>query len=130
MPFDGGLSVNQDILVIDKMLEIFGPNGEHWIQGFQYDRRRKWCLVGALKSARRRLRSRDDNAGAFIVYAVWHVDNTAIKRRMSLEGWNDQPGRTFSQIREALTQAKEMALRRPDLFDAEFPIYLDPISRS
>jgi hypothetical protein len=25
---------NQDMLVIDKMLEIFGPNGEHWIKGF------------------------------------------------------------------------------------------------
>ena len=26
---------NQDMLVIDKMFEIFGPNGEHWIQGFE-----------------------------------------------------------------------------------------------
>lgn len=129
MPFDGGLSVNQDILIIDKMLEIFGPNGQHWGKGREY-RGRKWCLVGALKSARRRLRSRDDDAGAFIVYALWHVDSTVIKRRMSLEDWNDQPERTFFQIREALTQAKEMALRRPGLVEGEFPFYLDLIGKS
>jgi hypothetical protein len=45
MPFDG-LSVNQDMLVIDRMLEIFSPNGEHWIQGFEYDPAGSGCLVG------------------------------------------------------------------------------------
>jgi len=108
MPFDG-LSVNQDMLVIDKMLEIFGPNGEHWIQGFEYRPGRKWCLVGALKSARRRLRSRDDGAGKFIVYAIWHADDTAIKRRMSIEDWNDQKDRTFDEIKAMLSFARTVA---------------------
>jgi hypothetical protein len=108
MPFDG-VSVNQGMLVIDKMLEIFGPNGEHWIQGSEYNHGRKWCLVGALKSARRRPRSRDDDAGKFIVYALWHVDNTALKRRMSLEDWNDQRGRTFDEIKGMLLFARTVA---------------------
>ena len=108
MPFDG-LGVNQDMLVIDKMLEIFGPNGERWIQGVEYHPGRSWCLVGALKSARRRLRSRDDEAGKFIVYAIWHADNTAIKRRMSIEEWNDQSGRTFDEIKDMLSFARTVA---------------------
>jgi hypothetical protein len=108
MPFDG-LSVNQDMLVIDKMLEIFGPNGEHWIKGFEYHPGRSWCLVGALKSARRRLRSRDDDAGKFIVYAIWHADDTAIKRRMSIEDWNDQTDRTFDEIKGMLSFARTVA---------------------
>jgi hypothetical protein len=108
MPFDGGLSVNQDILVIDKMLEIFGPNGEHWGKGHKYQGR-KWCLVGALQSAQGRLKSRDDDAGKFIVYAIWHADSTAIKHRMPIENWNDQKGRTFDEIKDMLSFARTVA---------------------
>jgi hypothetical protein len=37
------------------------------------------------------------------------VDKTVIKRRMSLEDWNDQRGRTFDEIKAMLSLARTVA---------------------
>jgi hypothetical protein len=129
MPFDGVVEVNRDVRVIDKMLELFGPDGEGWGKGYEY-RDRKLCLRGALKSAKSRLRSRDDRAGAYILYQIAKIETAFVGRRVipSLEHWNDYPERTFFQIREMLAQAKELAIRRPDMFGPDVPSYYDLFS--
>ena len=36
--------------IIDKVLDIFGPNGEHWTQGSLHDNG-GLCMLGAIHSA-------------------------------------------------------------------------------
>lgn len=32
-----------------KLLELFGPKGEHWIQGTKFDGEHRYCLIGAME---------------------------------------------------------------------------------
>src|SRR5262245_46929453 len=41
------------VKVLDLVLRFFGPHGENWLQGAEYDEQGRRCLVGALRQIER-----------------------------------------------------------------------------
>jgi hypothetical protein len=92
----------------DVMLELLGPNGEHWTQGeFARDARGRlvsiestyavsWCVKGAA------LRILDpDRARQFCDSASRSLDR-------ALENWNDDPQRTFAEVKALIESCVEI----------------------
>lgn len=107
MPFDSqpATSPADDpvIKIFDRVLEIFGPNGENWMQ-FSHSRDGRFCLLGAVYEA-----SKHYDAGVFqrqIFGDVIERLSAAIPGNR-IEAWNDHSTRRFTDIRAAVMRARE-----------------------
>jgi hypothetical protein len=115
MPFDAPVELPVTIRVIDEMLDIFGAQGEHWLQGKQADRKGNRCMIGALKLARRRIKARDDSTDRLIINAIRQVGG--VKQYLQIPlfdpivSFNDTRGRTFDNVRQVLLRARSHACR-------------------
>ena len=56
--------------VIDLVLDVYGPNGEHWLQGGFRDGRKRRCLVDAIAYVRRKHGIGGDDASWYIYEAI------------------------------------------------------------
>jgi hypothetical protein len=61
MPFDATPELPIEARIIDKALDILGPNGEKWLQGKLADKHGNHCMLGAIRLARRRLKTKGDS---------------------------------------------------------------------
>ena len=105
MPFDAATAIPAEVRIIDKALELLGPNGEHWTKGIANDGEGNRCIVGAVRSARRMLRLKGDKTTAFILTAV-------PDRRPGhpvIEDFNDDRHRKFGEVAAVLTHARKLA---------------------
>lgn len=124
--------ISNDILVLDTMLEVFGPDGEHWGQmeymhdqeGYALDRVdadfSDVCMLGAAAVAVKRVFDIDkadiDELLIWSIRAPWRTALDTVAEAESGTGieaigdFNDAPERQFSEIREAILKAKERLL--------------------
>lgn len=106
MPFDAATAIPAEVRIIDKALELLGPNGEHWTKGIANDREGNRCIVGALRSARRMLRLKGDKTTAFILTAV---RDRRPEHPLIIEYFNDDRHRKFDEVAAVLTHARKLA---------------------
>jgi hypothetical protein len=92
----------------DKLLKLFGPNGEHWTKA-SYARNKYhdrvgscdaeavyWCLEGGTKKLGFRVS---------IVLAMEDRLRRSLKKdNVGITWWNDAPERTFAQVRRFIEQ--------------------------
>lgn len=66
MPFDATPELPAEARIIDIALEILGENGEQWNQGQLGNRTIGYCIKGAIKLARQRLKLKGDKTISLI----------------------------------------------------------------
>ena len=114
MPFDGTRELPAEARIIDKALEILGPNGEHWTQGSLRDDD-GYCMRGAIHSARRRLHIKGDKTEDLVFDQMRDEYGELIERmpqKKLIEDFNDAPWRVFSAIRSVMMNARQDAVER------------------
>jgi len=109
MPFDGRKPC-LEIQIIDKALEVLGPNGEYWTQGTSNDGHGKRCIMGAVRTARRKLRENGDKTTALLIQAFGC--RRLLRPAEVIEDFNDAPNRTFDEIAGLLVHARNLAANR------------------
>jgi hypothetical protein len=105
MPFDGG-NLPAEVRVIDKALELLGPNGEHWTQGISNDRRGNRCITGAIRSARYQLGVKGDKTIRLLIKVInwpWWPQNMHL-----IEEYND--AHEFADVISLLLHVRAMAI--------------------
>ena len=83
-------------VVLIRALELFGPDGEHWVQHKRRDRGR-FCAIAAIEEAAL--------GDPFLRRQAEEQLRATVGRSPML--WNDSPGQPFSQIRAGFTAAIE-----------------------
>lgn len=113
--------------VIDLVLDFYGPNGEHWLQGAFRDGRKRRCLVDAIAYVRRKHGIGGDDASWYIyevirprIYEVrpghfWRPPASAksvwceSQLRDRLMFYNDSHCKSFAELRAVLITARSRA---------------------
>jgi hypothetical protein len=108
MPFDARQPC-AEVRVIDKALELLGPNGEHWTQGISKDREGNRCIMGAVRSAKRMLRIKGDQTIRIILTALG--GDPRYRPIDIIIDYNDSD-REFEEIAALLAHARNIAARR------------------
>ena len=118
MPFDGTNSRPAAVAVIDRAIDLLGPNGERWIQNSFTDKG-SHCILGALRRARHELGIKGDrSSGKHILRAITVIDPrpwvdatlAPVARQIdSIANFNDQRGRKFRDVALVLTYARGLA---------------------
>jgi hypothetical protein len=114
MPFDGRQPC-AEVRVIDKALELLGPNGEGWIQHQVTDHLGNRCLLGAILVARNLLAIRTDSTIHLVAKTIAgdHFARIRMDQHSGLiESFNDGPWRTFDEIAGVLVCARNIAVSR------------------
>jgi hypothetical protein len=117
MPFDSApvRKLPPEVRVIDEILDLLGPNGEHWVQRTFYSYNRL-CLYTAVyvatDSADMKL-TVDDVLNRLCRELPLRVKfgRRWIGSRYCMVMFNDKPGRQFSEIKKLLLRARDRALR-------------------
>jgi hypothetical protein len=113
MPFDGipiKKRMRIPVRVIDKALELLGPNGENWAKGFMFQHG-KFCMCGAIAKASEHMRLK----GLRHEVAVGHLVEMALKEAHEepvIEQFNDCKPRVFADIRNIMLAARQIAVER------------------
>jgi hypothetical protein len=113
MPVDAVVE-NTAVMVLDRALEVLGPNGEHWTQGKFDDGAGSYCMVGAIMFAQTQLRV-EDNDAMYLMVEVFSASEfmreygVAAQHSMLIADFNDTPGRQFAHIRQVLQRARDIA---------------------
>lgn len=118
MPNQATVALNS-MRMIDLLLEFFGPNGEHWLQGDFRKGRERRCLVDAIAYLRRKNRISGDGATWHIYEAIRPQELPAPARslwseaqlRGRLMAFNDSRCRSFDNLRVVLIKARIRAAR-------------------
>jgi hypothetical protein len=92
LPFDGEPGTPE--VVLARALELFGPDGERWVQHKRRDRGR-FCAIAAIEEAA--------NGDPFLRRQAEERLRATIGRSPML--WNDSPGKPFSEIRAGFMAA-------------------------
>jgi hypothetical protein len=102
MPFDATPDRSSETRIIDKALQILGPNGENWIKGDGVDD--KFCMLHALNMARHRIggRTRGDETELRVVEAIRLLHH----KTQQVPDFNDDPERTFEEVVAVLQLAR------------------------
>jgi hypothetical protein len=108
MPFDAATAIPAEVRIIDKALELLGPNGEHWTKGIANDGEGNRCIVGAVRSARRMLRLKGDNTTKIILTALGVSRSPYYRPVEHIEDFNDGD-REFDEIAALLVHARRLA---------------------
>jgi hypothetical protein len=112
--------------VIDLVLDFYGPDGEHWLQGAFRDGRKRRCLVDTIDYVRRKHGIGGDAAGWYIyeviqpqIYEVrpgfWRPPASAkslwveSQLRERLMFYNDSHCKSFAELRAVLITARSRA---------------------
>ena len=112
--------------VIDLLLDFYGPNGEHWLQGAFRDGRKRRCLIDAIDYVRRKHGIGGDDAGWHIyeviqpqIYEVrpgfWRSPASVkslwveSQLRERLMFYNDRHCKSFAELRAVLITARSRA---------------------
>jgi hypothetical protein len=112
--------------VIDLVLDFYGPDGEHWLQGAFRDGRKRRCLVDAIAYVRRKHGIGGDDAGWYIyeviqpqIYEVrpgfWRSPASVkslwveSQLRERLMFYNDRHCKSFAELRAVLITARSRA---------------------
>lgn len=95
---------------LEKMLEILGPNGEHWCKG-EYSKKNKagdtcYCLVGGMHKVGLNKPSMSDDYHRAYRLIFKEIKETGANT-FSVEVWNDRKHRKFSQVRDIVTRVIE-----------------------
>jgi hypothetical protein len=113
MPFDALIEEPcLEALIIDQMLDFFGPYGERWAQHENCDADGNRCLIGALLDAKHKLWVNRDRTIRLIFEAIYGSTKGGIKTVCLIEAWNDETGRTFDEIAGVLVHARNLAASR------------------
>jgi hypothetical protein len=107
MPYDGRQTC-AEVRIIDKALELLGPNGESWTQDEANDGHGKRCIMGAVRSARRMLRLKGDRPTEIILAALGS-GRSYYRPTGRIEDFNDGAKRTFDEIAALLVHARRLA---------------------
>jgi hypothetical protein len=105
--------------MIDLLIEFFGPDGEHWLQGDFRQGRERRCLVDAIAYLRRKNRISGDNASWYIYEVSRPRELPAPARslwseahlRDRLMAFNDGRCGSFAELRAVLIKARIRAAR-------------------
>jgi hypothetical protein len=111
MPFDGGQPC-LEIQVIDKALELLGPNGEGWLQHHLTDHRGNRCLLSAILVARNLLAIKADGTIHRVAEAIAGRNYARIhpeQHSRLIESFNDGPWRKFDEVAGVLVRARNIA---------------------
>jgi hypothetical protein len=112
--------------VIDLVLDFYGPDGDHWLQGAFRDGRKRRCLVDAIAYVRRKHGIGGDDAGWYIyeviqpqIYEVrpgfWRSPASVkslwveSQLRERLMFYNDRHCKSFAELRAVLITARSRA---------------------
>jgi hypothetical protein len=115
MPFDGITYLPVEARIIDAALDILGQKGGRWIQG-QFADTGGHCLAGAIRLARRRLKLKGDRTTELIGriiekdFKLFGEPRSAYSQL--IQGYNDQPGRTFTEVKIIMRKALHDAIKR------------------
>jgi hypothetical protein len=116
MPFDGITYLPVEARIMDAALDILGQKGERWIQGEFADDSGGHCMVGAIRLARRRLKPQGDKTtkllGQIIEKDYKLFGNGRSAYSQLIQGYNDQPGRTFTEVKIIMRKALHDAIKR------------------
>jgi len=100
---------SQAVQVFDQMLEFFGEDGAHWLQGRMHDTEGRRCLVGALDDLCARPR--------VLRLAVWDFLEAAISTPQGggfVLTWYNDRARSFADVRALILKARALALEQAD----------------
>lgn len=101
--------------VIDRMLEILGPNGEHWTKNREArdsrgmfvmptdERAVCWCILGA---ARKATSETCDYISYEITNELTHRFHEYYKEERAVSFWQDHKDRTWEEVRDFLLWVK------------------------
>ena len=97
--------------ILAKTLELWGPNGEHWTQGYLEDGNSSYCLVGGLTKAAYGHAAYDLQGSRELREAAHAVIKHS---NANLIGFNDQGSRaqTWPRVRNAVCKALKDCLER------------------
>jgi hypothetical protein len=105
--------------VIDLVLDFYGPDGEHWLQGAFRDGRKRRCLVDAIAYVRHKHRIGGDGASWYIyevirpqIYEVRPAAKSLWSEsqlRARLMFYNDNRCKSFAELRGMLINARSRA---------------------
>jgi hypothetical protein len=112
MRFDGRQPC-LEIQVIDKTLEVLGPNGEHWTWGARSDRHGNRCILGAVTYAQRKLGIKRDKTLQLIRSAIYPPDDMSPDDDIIMD-FNDATERSFDEETFVLNRARELAEQNHD----------------
>jgi hypothetical protein len=104
------VGAEQAVGVIDKALELLGPNGERWIKG-KLRTKDGFCIIGAMKRARSLTKLRSGNAEDFLTMVIKREQHKSTAPSFLISSFNDKPETTFENIREIMLVAKCEAMR-------------------
>lgn len=107
MPFDSApptAPYKGTAKLIDDALSLLGPNGEHWIKQTA-ELNGKFCVLGALWKKHPCTACFWDAIRAVNVA----LDLPALVAPAAVVAWNDASERSFADVREVLTRAREWA---------------------
>src|SRR5215475_2295128 len=91
------------VKVLDLVLRFFGPHGENWLQGAEYDEQGRRCLVGALRQIERQ----------------HHINTLAAQDVLQAAMGDDAPSfayvndctcRSFTELRAIILKARRLTL--------------------
>ena len=105
MPYDSASELPIEAIVIDKVLEILGTTGEHWIQN-SYRKRGNFCIRGAVMRARTQLGIKRDKTEKLLAARLQSTIDTPQPKRCLIEGFNDAKGRRFDEVRDLLLNVR------------------------
>jgi hypothetical protein len=109
MPFDG-TDFRPAVAVIDKVIDLLGPNGERWIKSSTSSPDGR-CIIGALRRSRLELKVKGDKAATYIRHAIAVLEPPAHPWRepSTIPFFNDIPHRKFGDVAMVLAYARAMA---------------------
>lgn len=95
--------------VLAEALNVWGPNGEKWIQGLWNNGRGSYCLLGGIDAARRRLGGTADSYSKAVDAVSKEINHCLGPIR-----FNDEYGRTFAQVKKRVCAAikRELGVKK------------------
>jgi hypothetical protein len=114
LPFDATPQPPEAVQVIDDLMAFFGPDGDRWIRGHQWDKSGNRCLWGALRSSKLSLKARRQAEG-FIVQELRTIDGVpSSDNREIIMTYNDCCAEDYEALAAMLRLVREEIMSRKD----------------
>ena len=109
MPFDAMPELPAEARIIDAALEILGLKGKNWVQGQLGNKETGYCVMGAIRRARRRLNLKGDKT---VKLSGKGLESIIFLLAMAHSPWPAHPGLERPAQSACLTKWSISCLRR------------------
>jgi hypothetical protein len=116
MPFDAMPELPAEARIIDAALEILGLEGKNWVQGQLGNKEAGYCVMGAIRLARRRLNLKGDKTVKLLGRAIeehyFLAEDDPNPYGQLIQAWNDCPDRTFTEVKIFMLKTRRAVVKQ------------------